>query len=263
MARLSIVFVRLAIFSATLVTAFNQTFQLENSNCDNNCFFSSFPGGSCTDDAACMCDKQQYREAYFCCMKDCNPNVLPEAVCGVKLTTSAGILVAATTTTATSATSTATVVHSTTGDSKSSTGSVSGTTVLSSTSTQAVSTAQNQTSSASSTPAPTNAASGKGVMLNTVMVIVAVSAVKKENGVGPLNTVLHVKVKFHKFNKEHVSGVVFDGAYKLSKLHDGVENKTQIAQALHGLSEAAYKASLVLEPGTLITHGNPEGPLIA
>ncbi|KAJ5431781.1 hypothetical protein N7445_008279 [Penicillium cf. griseofulvum] len=25
-----------------------------------------------------MYNKQKYREAYFCCMKDCNPNVLPD-----------------------------------------------------------------------------------------------------------------------------------------------------------------------------------------
>ncbi|KXG52048.1 uncharacterized protein PGRI_083320 [Penicillium griseofulvum] len=110
MARVSVVFTLFALLAATLVTAFNQTLELENGDCDNNCYFSSFPGGSCTDDVACMCNKHKYREAYFCCMKDCNPNVMPESItrqhreciarnldftfdaearCGVKLTTSA------------------------------------------------------------------------------------------------------------------------------------------------------------------------------
>ncbi|KAJ5620456.1 hypothetical protein N7510_004440 [Penicillium lagena] len=78
MARLSSVFVLFALLAATIVTAYNQTLEEENATCDNNCFFNSFPGGSCTNDAQCMCDKQEYREAYFCCMgKNCNPNVLP------------------------------------------------------------------------------------------------------------------------------------------------------------------------------------------
>ncbi|OBT65509.1 hypothetical protein VE03_05007 [Pseudogymnoascus sp. 23342-1-I1] len=85
------------------------------SDCDNDCFNSSFPGGSCTDDPACMCTQQKYRERYFCCMvknKNCPNTVFPDAlkrssssceernlpftfdveqVCGVKLTTTSAV----------------------------------------------------------------------------------------------------------------------------------------------------------------------------
>ncbi|KFZ23161.1 hypothetical protein V502_02358 [Pseudogymnoascus sp. VKM F-4520 (FW-2644)] len=53
------------------------------SDCDNNCFSDSFPGGSCTDDAACMCTQKKYRERYFCCMaqgKNCPRTVFPDAL---------------------------------------------------------------------------------------------------------------------------------------------------------------------------------------
>ncbi|EEU37820.1 uncharacterized protein NECHADRAFT_88272 [Fusarium vanettenii 77-13-4] len=88
---------------------FNQEEQNRNADCDNGCFFGSFPGGSCTNDAACMCTQQEYRERYFCCMAEkCAASVLPdsiqrqtlecearnmeftfdvEKVCGIKLTT--------------------------------------------------------------------------------------------------------------------------------------------------------------------------------
>ncbi|KAH6962999.1 hypothetical protein DER45DRAFT_552177 [Fusarium avenaceum] len=88
---------------------FDQEAELRKSECDNGCFFGSFPGGSCTDDAACMCTQQKYREAYFCCMAEkCDSDVMPESierqhtecsarnldfsfdaekVCGIKLTT--------------------------------------------------------------------------------------------------------------------------------------------------------------------------------
>ncbi|KAJ5858094.1 hypothetical protein N7455_008988 [Penicillium solitum] len=204
MARFPVVSVLLALLAATLVTAFNQTLELENSNCDNNCYFDSFPGGSCTDDPACMCDKQQYREAYFCCMKDCNPNVMPdsitrqhreckarnmdftfdaEALCGVKLTTSAGFLVAAPTTTSSASAATVTVTataaadSTTTGDSKFSTASGSSTSTTSSAITQESSSTGNQTSSVSSTPAPTNGAPGKGAIGNAAMILVGLSAI--------------------------------------------------------------------------------------
>lgn len=200
----------------------------------NNCYFDSFPGGSCTDDPACMCDKQQYREAYFCCMKDCNPNVMPgklilsisiplflyysstgsgivannlydldsitrqhreckarnmdftfdaEALCGVKLTTSAGFLVAAPTTTSSASAATVTVTataaadSTTTGDSKFSTASGSSTSTTSSAITQESSSTGNQTSSVSSTPAPTNGAPGKGAIGNAAMILVGLSAI--------------------------------------------------------------------------------------
>ncbi|KAK1691134.1 hypothetical protein BDP55DRAFT_724680 [Colletotrichum godetiae] len=89
---------------------YDQEEQNRNADCDNGCFFGSFPGGSCTNDAACMCTQQKYRERYFCCMaQKCAASVLPdsiqrqtlecearnmpftfdiEAVCGIKLTTS-------------------------------------------------------------------------------------------------------------------------------------------------------------------------------
>ncbi|KAI1039352.1 hypothetical protein LB505_008587, partial [Fusarium chuoi] len=47
----------------------------------NGCFDASFPGGSCTNDPACMCTQKKYREAYFCCMaKKCDADVMPESV---------------------------------------------------------------------------------------------------------------------------------------------------------------------------------------
>ncbi|PNP84000.1 hypothetical protein FNYG_02688 [Fusarium nygamai] len=47
----------------------------------NGCFDASFPGGSCTNDPACMCTQKKYREAYFCCMaKKCDVDVMPESV---------------------------------------------------------------------------------------------------------------------------------------------------------------------------------------
>ncbi|KAI3555609.1 hypothetical protein CABS01_02755 [Colletotrichum abscissum] len=92
---------------------FDQEEQNRNAECDNGCFFGSFPGGSCTNDAACMCTQQKYRERYFCCMaQKCAASVLPdsiqrqtlecearnmpftfdtEAVCGIKLTTSTSV----------------------------------------------------------------------------------------------------------------------------------------------------------------------------
>ncbi|KAF4443800.1 oxidoreductase [Fusarium acutatum] len=48
---------------------------------ENGCFDDSFPGGSCTNDPACMCTQKKYREAYFCCMaKKCDADVMPESV---------------------------------------------------------------------------------------------------------------------------------------------------------------------------------------
>ncbi|CAI7645245.1 unnamed protein product [Penicillium bialowiezense] len=201
MARLSVISLLFAILGTNLVTAFNQTLELENSACDNNCWSDSFPGGSCTDDAACMCDQQKYREAYFCCMgKYCNSNVLPdsvtrqnrdcearnmaftfdsEAVCGVKLTTSAGVLVAATTAASSatsSATSAATATESvTTGDSESSSASASTTSAASSTITSKASTSGDQTASASATSTSPNAAAGREI-LSPAMILLGISA---------------------------------------------------------------------------------------
>ncbi|KAL0941486.1 uncharacterized protein CTRU02_204249 [Colletotrichum truncatum] len=86
---------------------YDQEKQHRDADCDNGCFFGSFPGGSCTNDPACMCTHQKYRERYFCCMADkCDRSVLidsiqrqslgceswnnpftfdAEAVCGIKL----------------------------------------------------------------------------------------------------------------------------------------------------------------------------------
>ncbi|KAF5499692.1 hypothetical protein CGCF413_v006161 [Colletotrichum fructicola] len=95
--------------SLVAATPFDQEKQNRDAECDNGCFFGSFPGGSCTNDAACMCTQQKYRERYFCCMAEkCDASVLPdsiqrqtsecearnmpftfdtEAVCGIKLNT--------------------------------------------------------------------------------------------------------------------------------------------------------------------------------
>lgn len=83
MARLVEIFAFLCLLCMSFVAAtpFDQEEELRNSNCDNGCFDSGFPGGSCTDDAACMCTQQKYREAYFCCMaKNCAADVLPESI---------------------------------------------------------------------------------------------------------------------------------------------------------------------------------------
>uniref|UniRef100_A0A0D2Y797 CFEM domain-containing protein n=1 Tax=Fusarium oxysporum (strain Fo5176) TaxID=660025 RepID=A0A0D2Y797_FUSOF len=56
-------------------------FSLFGSALANGCFDDSFPGGSCTNDPACMCTQKKYREAYFCCMaKKCDADVMPESV---------------------------------------------------------------------------------------------------------------------------------------------------------------------------------------
>ncbi|KAF0321030.1 hypothetical protein RB213_008877 [Colletotrichum asianum] len=105
------VVVLLGLVGSSLVAAtpFDQEKQNRDAECDNGCFFGSFPGGSCTNDAACMCTQQKYRERYFCCMAEkCDASVLPdsiqrqtsecearnmpftfdtEAVCGIKLST--------------------------------------------------------------------------------------------------------------------------------------------------------------------------------
>ncbi|RGP73181.1 s-adenosyl-l-methionine-dependent methyltransferase [Fusarium longipes] len=60
---------------------FDQEAELRRSNCDNGCFDDSFPGGSCTNDPACMCNQNKYREAYFCCMaNNCEEIVLSRSV---------------------------------------------------------------------------------------------------------------------------------------------------------------------------------------
>ncbi|WYZ42525.1 hypothetical protein EsH8_VI_000224 [Colletotrichum jinshuiense] len=159
MPRPSAVLVLLGLLSAGLAVAspeFDQEEDNRNSSCDNGCFFGSFPGGSCTNDAACMCTQQKYREAYFCCMaQKCAASVLPasiqrqnsecgarnmpftfdvEAVCGIKLTTS--------TTASSSAASTAT------GDPKSSAASASSTAASATVTSEVSSTGKSSDSSA-------------------------------------------------------------------------------------------------------------------
>ncbi|KAF4339935.1 hypothetical protein FBEOM_6160 [Fusarium beomiforme] len=84
MVRLSNCFVILSFFSLSLAIAapqFDQGAEQRKSDCDNGCFYSSFPGGSCTNDPACMCNQKKYREAYFCCMaKKCDSDVMPESI---------------------------------------------------------------------------------------------------------------------------------------------------------------------------------------
>ncbi|RBR22443.1 hypothetical protein FVER53590_10731 [Fusarium verticillioides] len=74
----------LSLFGSALAVAspqFDQGAELRKSECDNGCFDASFPGGSCTNDPACMCTQKKYREAYFCCMaKKCDADVMPESV---------------------------------------------------------------------------------------------------------------------------------------------------------------------------------------
>ncbi|KAJ5377955.1 Cyclic peptide transporter [Penicillium cataractarum] len=191
MVRLSSLLALVGLLGAPLVAAaYNETEQNENATCDNGCFFSSF-NGSCANDAACMCDQQKYREAYFCCMgKKCASSVLPDsivrqqadcdarnmpftfdalAVCGITLTTST-----TSSTTATSAGATASTAS--TASTTSSAGSSTGTSAASSTNASGSSATASKTSTASSTSTPTgNSASANTVMLNAVVGIFAAS----------------------------------------------------------------------------------------
>ncbi|OAX82055.1 hypothetical protein ACJ72_03597 [Emergomyces africanus] len=109
--------------------------QNRNARCDNDCFFGSFPPGSCTNDPACMCTQQKYRERYFCCMGEkCSSSVLPdsiqrisldcedrnltftfdpEAVCGIKLITTLASATPTGTLESTSAASSSTIASQT------------------------------------------------------------------------------------------------------------------------------------------------------
>ncbi|KAM0324064.1 hypothetical protein ACHAQA_008253 [Verticillium albo-atrum] len=85
MVRIAISVIGTCLLGAVSIVAqykeFDQEASLRDSECDNGCFFDSFPGGSCTDDAACMCNQQRYRERYFCCMaKKCLPHVVLESL---------------------------------------------------------------------------------------------------------------------------------------------------------------------------------------
>ncbi|KAJ4127989.1 hypothetical protein NW768_008273 [Fusarium equiseti] len=66
---------------AVAAPEFDEAAELRRSNCDNDCFFESFPGGSCTDNPACHCTEKKYREAYYCCIaKNCEPIVLTRSI---------------------------------------------------------------------------------------------------------------------------------------------------------------------------------------
>ncbi|CEI61535.1 hypothetical protein FVEN_g9376 [Fusarium venenatum] len=83
MVRLSNSLILIGILASGAVAApeFDQEAELRRSNCDNGCFDDSFPGGSCTNDPACMCTQNKYREAYFCCMaKNCEAIVVTRSV---------------------------------------------------------------------------------------------------------------------------------------------------------------------------------------
>ncbi|KFY23561.1 hypothetical protein V491_02492 [Pseudogymnoascus sp. VKM F-3775] len=165
------------------------------SDCDNDCFDSSFPGGSCTDDPACMCTQQKYRERYFCCMatkKNCPSTVFPdslkrqskncaernlpftfdvEKVCSITLTTSSSSVPTATptgTSDSTKATTTGSATEDSTPDSTAEASST-GTSDASSSGTSGAS------SSGSATPLPNNAPQA-AVILNGVAILVAATA---------------------------------------------------------------------------------------
>ncbi|CEJ61428.1 hypothetical protein PMG11_09963 [Penicillium brasilianum] len=193
MVRITSLLALLGVLGAPLAAAaYNQTEQNENATCDNGCFFSSF-NGSCANDAACMCDQQKYREAYFCCMgKKCASSVLPDsivrqqadcnarnmpftfdalAVCGITLTTTTTS--STTASSGSSASSTASTASATT-----SAGSATGTSAASSTDASGSSATASKTNTASSTSTPTgNSASSNTVMLNAVVGIFAASVV--------------------------------------------------------------------------------------
>ncbi|CAM1510891.1 Fc.00g084040.m01.CDS01 [Cosmosporella sp. VM-42] len=205
MARLSASLVLLGILSFGLVTAeYDQEKQNKDADCDNGCFFGSFPGNSCANDVACMCTLQKYRERYFCCMAEkCGPDVLPdsiqrqtleceargmeftfdvEAVCGITLTTSSNSLPSATSTATSDSSSTVSASASaaevsTTGASDSTaTGSHTNfVAAVSSTGTSDASSTTSQTTSGGVATPTDNSAPVERVMLNTFAFIVATS----------------------------------------------------------------------------------------
>ncbi|KAI8720030.1 hypothetical protein NCS52_00447300 [Fusarium sp. LHS14.1] len=169
---------------------YNQEEQNRNADCDNGCFFGSFPGGSCTNDAACMCTQQKYRERYFCCMAEkCAASVLPdsiqrqtfecearnmeftfdvEKVCGIKVTA---------TSSAVSATAPLRVSSTATTDSdESSTTSTSASTAPTpETTTDASSAEASETTSAGIAAPTTNSGTQTKVMISGMAIIAALS----------------------------------------------------------------------------------------
>ncbi|KAF4971458.1 hypothetical protein FSARC_1686 [Fusarium sarcochroum] len=176
--------VLLSLLGTGLVVAFDQEAELRKSNCDNGCFDSSFPGGSCTDDAACMCTQHKYREKYFCCMAEkCDSDVMPESierqhsecgarnldftfdaekVCGIKLTT-----------TTTSASSTTIAITTSSIHHESSTASVSASNTPDAEPTTAAETTPQGSSTGSAVPMADNAAHAKVALSGIAMLLVA------------------------------------------------------------------------------------------
>ncbi|KFY93810.1 hypothetical protein V500_03519 [Pseudogymnoascus sp. VKM F-4518 (FW-2643)] len=69
--------------TASLVAArepYDQEKQNTDATCANGCFAKFFTN-FCSDDAGCVCNQQEHREGYLCCMaKECAPNVFPEGL---------------------------------------------------------------------------------------------------------------------------------------------------------------------------------------
>ncbi|KAH7007360.1 hypothetical protein EDB80DRAFT_718633 [Ilyonectria destructans] len=201
MTRLSASLVLLSLLSTSPVTAlseYDQEEQNRNADCDNSCFFGSFPGGSCTNDAACMCTQQKYRERYFCCMAEkCAPSVMPdsiqrqslgcetrnlpftfdaEAVCGITLTTSSTSTADATSTATSDAKSSVVSASASAASTGSSEASSTGSSDASSTGSETGS--GESTNSAQSTPTTTtSSAPVERVVLSSVAILVAVSGI--------------------------------------------------------------------------------------
>ncbi|RSM16728.1 hypothetical protein CDV31_004500 [Fusarium ambrosium] len=177
---------------------YNQEEQNRNADCDNGCFFSSFPGGSCTDDAACMCTQQKYRERYFCCMAEkCAASVLPdsiqrqtlecearnleftfdvEKVCGIKLTTTSSAA-SSTATSTVSSTVTSNSDESSTTSTLTSTASTPETTADASSDVDSETSSANasETSSAGNAAPTTNSGLQMKAMVNGIAIIAALS----------------------------------------------------------------------------------------
>ncbi|RSL61194.1 hypothetical protein CEP53_005215 [Fusarium sp. AF-6] len=171
---------------------YNQEEQNRNADCDNGCFFSSFPGGSCTDDAACMCTQQKYRERYFCCMAEkCAASVLPdsiqrqtlecearnleftfdvEKVCGIKLTTTSFAA-------SSPVTSTVSSIVTSSSDESSTTSTLASTTPAPETTTDASSADASETASAGNAAPTTNGGLQMKSMVNGVAIMAALSGI--------------------------------------------------------------------------------------
>ncbi|KAM0277046.1 hypothetical protein ACHAQH_006116 [Verticillium albo-atrum] len=77
---LGVVALTSASVSAQYFTRYDQEKQNRDATCGNNCFFRSM-SGSCADDPACVCNQDAKRDTFYCCMaKNCDSNVLPEAI---------------------------------------------------------------------------------------------------------------------------------------------------------------------------------------